>query len=77
MMKTPEHSKRLMMSFRWMLSLTIHNKGSGMQTMTKSVLGQISIVPQRASYPCYLREVENSESDIVGDSKSTLVWNRS
>lgn len=30
------------MSFRWMLSLTIHSKGRGMQTITKSVLGRVS-----------------------------------
>lgn len=80
MMKTPEQSSTPMINFRFMLSWTFHSSGSGMQTITKSVLGcRLTKQSQRRQddgvdgHIVHIRQVQYHEGEVVRYIKRAVV----
>lgn len=83
-MKTPEHSRTPIPSFRPILSFTVHNSGRGMHTSTKSVLsGRVSQMPLKKRGFLKDSTVAPGEGESicinlrhVKHHKSHIVWHR-
>jgi hypothetical protein len=77
MMKTPEQRRTPIISFRWMLSFTVHSRGTGIETISMSVLGLRQMYSRFWWATNNLHNVEHHQGEIISNRERTSFYSKS
>lgn len=77
MMKTPEQRRTPIISFRLILSFTVHSRGIGIETMNISVLDLCQMCSRFWRKGNNLHNVEHDQGEIISNSERTRICHKS